>query len=87
MLTKVLNAIKGHDYDAVRTLFTDDGWSMFTSLVRYGNARILNTKDCLFSQLRDNVIARSIQMSFSFKKGLRKDFVEDVVFTFDKIRK
>lgn len=45
VLTKVLNAIKGHNYDAVRSLFTDDGWNMFTSLVRYGNARILNTND------------------------------------------
>lgn len=87
MLTKVLNAIRGHDYDAVRPLFTEDGWNMFTRLVRYGNARILNANDCQFSQLRDNVIARSIQMSFSFKKGLRKDFVEDVVFTFDKNQK
>lgn len=87
VLTKVLYAIKSHEYDKVRTCFTEDGWDMFTRLVRYGNARILNTKDCSFSQLRDNVIARSIQMSFSFKRGLRKDFVEDVVFTFDKDRK
>lgn len=87
VLTKVLYAIKNHDYDAVRTSFTEDGWDMFTRLVRYGNARVLNAKDCAFSLLRDNVIARSIQMSFSFKRGLRKDFVEDVVFTFDKDKK
>lgn len=86
-LSIVLSAIKGHDYDNVKSYFTADGWDMFTRLVKYGNARILNTSDCSFVQLRDNVIARSIQMSFAFKKGLRKDFVEDVVFTFNDIGK
>lgn len=86
-LSKVLNAINKHCYDNVQDLFTEDGWDMFTRLVRYGNARILSTKECSFSQLRENVIARSIQMSFSFKKGIRKDFVEDVVFTFNKNQK
>lgn len=87
VLEKVVNAIKRRNYDSVRSCFTDDGWDMFTRLVRYGNARLLNANNCEFSQMRDNVIARSIQMSFSFKRGLRKEFVEDVVFTFDKNRK
>lgn len=82
-LNIVLSAIQEHDYDNVKSCFTADGWDMFTRLIKYGNARILNTGDCSFVQLRDNVIARSIQMSFAFKKGLRKDFVEDVVFTFN----
>ncbi len=87
MLNQVLGAVRKRDYDSVKQLFSNDGWDMFTRLVNYGNARILNAKDCTFSQLRDNVIARSIQMSFSFKRGLRKEFVEDVVFTFDKDNK
>jgi hypothetical protein len=87
VLEKVVNAIKRRNYDSVRSCFTDDGWDMFTRLVRYGNARLLNANNCEFSQMRDNVIARSIQMSFSFKRGLRKEFVEDVVFTFDKNQK
>ena len=82
-LARVLTAVKNHSYDNVRDCFTSDGWDMFTRLVRYGNARILNSNDCTFSQLRDEVVARSVQMVFSFKRGLRKDFVEDVVFTFD----
>ena len=87
VLEKVVNTIKHRNYDSVRSCFTDDGWDMFTRLVRYGNARLLNASNCEFSQMRDNVIARSIQMSFSFKRGLRKEFVEDVVFTFDKNQK
>lgn len=84
ILNKVLNSIKAHNYTDIQYLFTVDGWDMFTRLIRYGNARVLNAKNCTFSQIRDNVIARSIQMAFSFKYGLRKDFVEDVVFTFNK---
>lgn len=87
VLANVLFAIKSHDYNSVQPYFTEDGWDMFTRLVRYGNARVINAKDCTFSQLQDNVVARSVQMAFSFKKGLRKDFVEDVVFTFNNDRK
>ncbi len=86
-LVKVLTAIRQRSYNAVRTCFTDDGWDMFTRLVNYGKARILCTDSCTFSQMRDEVIARSIQMSFSFARGLRKQFVEDVVFTFDADRR
>lgn len=86
-LNEVVSAIRKHIYDGVKDYFTEDGWSMFTNLVRYGNARILNTDNCTFTQLRDDVVARGIQMSFSFKRGVRKVFVEDVVFTFDKDKK
>lgn len=87
ILNKVLNSIKTHNYTDIQYLFTVDGWDMFSRLIRYGNARVLNAQNCAFSQMRDNVIARSIQMAFSFKNGLRKDFVEDIVFTFNKDEK
>ncbi len=86
-LDKVVKAIRQRKYDAVQTCFTPDGWDMFTRLVKYGKARVLNTDSCSFSQFRDDVIARSILMSFSFERGIRKDFVEDVVFTFNSDRK
>lgn len=60
---------------------------MFKRLIQYGNARVLDTHRCTLYQFDDNVIARSIQMDFSFKKGIRQNFVEDVVFTFDKNQK
>lgn len=82
-LTKVVNAIKNHSYQDVMKLFSEDGKDMFQRLVMYGNARVLNTSECILYQFGDNVVARSIQMSFSFKRGVRKNFVEDVVFTFN----
>ena len=82
-LSRVVNAIKGHSYESVNDCFTDDGLDMFQRLIKYGHARVLNTNECVLYQFDDNVVARSIQMSFSFKHGVRTNFVEDVVFTFN----
>lgn len=84
VLSKVVAAIKTKSYNSVQDYFTEDGKDMFKRLIQYGSARILNTNECAFYQFDDNVVARSIQMSFSFKKGVRTNFVEDVVFTFNK---
>lgn len=84
VMSKVVEAIKTRTYNTVQDYFTEDGKDMFKRLIQYGSARILNTNECAFYQFDDNVVARSIQMSFSFKKGVRTNFVEDVVFTFNK---
>lgn len=84
ILKEVITTIQTKSYSSVSTFFTEDGNDMFKRLILYGNARILNTNECTFYQFGDNVVARSIQMSFSFKKGVRTNFVEDVVFTFNK---
>lgn len=83
VLNRVVNAIRSRQYDSVADCFTPDGAEMFKSLVQYGRARVLNTDACALYQYDDNVVARSIQMVFSFKQGVRKNFVEDVVFTFN----
>jgi len=83
-LDRVVKAIKTHFYKSVEECFTADGIDMFQRLIMYGNARIINTDNCILYQFDDNVIARSIQMAFSFKNGIRKNFVEDVVFTFNQ---
>ena len=82
-LSRVVNAIKGQAYETVTDCFTEDGLDMFQRLIKYGNARVLNTNECVLNQFDDNVVARSIQMSFSFKHGVRTNFVEDIVFTFN----
>lgn len=56
---------------------------MFRSLINYGRARVLDTSGLTFYQNGDRVVCRNAKMSFSFRNGLRKSFVEDVVFTFD----
>lgn len=83
-LERVVNAIKNRSYKNISDCFSEEGMEMFQSLIMYGNARVINTNDCLFYQFGEDVIARSVQMSFSFKNGIRRNFVEDVVFTFNK---
>lgn len=83
ILSKIVAAIKKDYYNDVIDYFTEDGKDMFGRLIMYGNARVLNANDCVLYQFGDNVVARSIQMSFTFKHGVRKNFVEDIVFTFN----
>ena len=83
-LDRVMTAIRTRRYDDALSCFTADGQDMYRRLVSYGNARLVgSTGGYRLYRYRDNVVARSIPMSFSFRQGLRKNFVEDIVFTFD----
>lgn len=81
---KVIKAIQHKDYVSVKPLFTANGWNVYQRLVQYGRASVVGTPTCQFYQNGDYVVGRGVQMAFSFKSGVRKSFVEDVVFTFDK---
>ncbi len=88
IVAKVTNAIKTRNYLPVQRYFTADGYTMFNKLIKYGNARLLQTnKPQTFYAYDDKVVCRSIPMSFSFQRGVRKSFVEDVVLTFDESMK
>lgn len=82
-ITKVLNSIRSKNYESVRDCFTANGWQLYQGLIHYGNARIVGTPAMTYYQNGEFVVGRGVQMSFSFKSGSRKSFVEDVVFTFD----
>ena len=87
ILTEVVEAIRTKRYEGVKHYFTPNGLNIFEQLIMYGKARVLDTKECMLYQFDDAVVARSIQMSFSFARGARKNFVEDVVFTFNADKK
>lgn len=82
-IDQVLAAIKSGDYEKARSCFTEDGFSMFKNLMKYGKARVFGTPKYYVFKNGDKTVVRSIPMSFTFKKGARKTIVEDVVFTFD----
>lgn len=82
LIDKVITAIQTKNYASVRQLFTDSGWDVYRRLLEYGRARIVGTPSCHFYRNGDYVVGRGVQMAFSFKSGVRKSFVEDVVFTF-----
>ena len=87
VVDRVAKAIRAKDYTSVRGLFTDSGWEVYQRLIQYGSARIVGTPQYQFFKNGDYVTGRGVRMAFSFQSGVRKSFVEDVVFTFDASKK
>lgn len=83
VLNTLASAIVNQRYDDLEGMFTPDAKDIYDRLIKYGRAKIVGTPTYSFYQNGDNVIARGLQMSFSFKSGMRKSFVEEVIFSFD----
>lgn len=84
-LNAVMKAVPTKDVKGVEQYFTANGLDIFRSLIyKYGNARVLDASSPTFYPMADgSVVARGVRMSFAFKTGVRRTFVEDIVFTFD----
>ena len=88
IIAKVTETIRSRKYSDAYKYFTLDGLEMYNKLITYGTGRVVGTPNIkFFKSANGNVVARGLQMSFSFKSGTKKTFVEDVVFTFDKNQK
>lgn len=87
MADAFIAAIRSNDPHSIDHLFTDEGLVMYNQLLRYGTPRIYGQPDYKIYQRGDEVVARSIPMSFSFKQGARKSIIEDVVLCFDASEK
>lgn len=83
VLNSLASAIVNKRYDELDGMFTSEAKDIYDRLIKYGRAKIVGTPAYSFYQYGDNVIARGLQMSFSFKSGMRKSFVEEVVFSFN----
>ncbi len=83
IIASVMNAVKTKNHAAVRTRFTDEGWGIYQQLIAYGKARVVGETDFQFYKNNGRVVARGVKMAFSFARGVRKSFTEDVVFTFN----
>lgn len=86
IVSNVCKSITGGAGDAISEYFTQEGYETFNRLIRYGNARVLNFSELNFYALGDEVYSRSVPMVFSFR-GNQRQFVENVVFTFNGDRK
>lgn len=82
-MQKVEKAILTRNFDGIQSLCTENGYDMFTRLVKYGQARIIKEPEYRFVECNGIVTCRSLPMSFKFKNNQRT-FVEDVVFTLNK---
>lgn len=86
-IEKMVAAVKQKNYDSARDLFTSVGWTMFTKLMKYGKAKVLDSQNIRFLESEDGIVERGLRMSFSFNSGGRATFVEDIVLTFNKEQK
>ena len=85
VLSKVIESIRTGNYSSSASAFTIDGLETFNKLIAYGTGRIVGTPNLSFFKASNGcAAARGLQMSFSFKAGIKKTFVEDVVFFFDE---
>ncbi len=82
-LSSVLNSITSKRYDASPSWFSSNGFEIYTKLLKYGTAKVIGEPSPEYYESSDGVVARGIKMSFSFKSGMRKAFVEDVIFYFN----
>lgn len=81
-LEKVVKAIQTRNYSYADDLFTPNGLYVYEKLIKYGSAKIVGSPNFNIYDYEGGAIARGLQMAFSFKSGVRKSFVEDVVFAF-----
>ena len=84
-ICRILNAIRNHRHTDAYPLFTLDGCEKYDKLIGYGRGRIIGEPNIHYYKSHNgDVVARGLQMSFSFRNGTKTTFVEDVVFTLDK---
>ncbi len=79
----VQKAITSRSLEPAKSVFTEQGWSMFKKLMNYGFARMIRQPQVDLIPFADGMICRSFPMSFSFKSNNR-NFTEDVVLYIDK---
>lgn len=82
-IESIVTAIRKKDYASVQSLFSPEGYNMFTSLINYGQATIMGNPEIKCYDMNGRVICRSVPMKFKFKNN-KRSFVEDVTFTFNK---
>lgn len=88
VLAKVIESIRTRNYSNSASAFTVDGLETFNKLITYGTGRIVGIPNLTFFKgANGGVVVRGLQMSFSFRTGTKKTFVEDVVFFFDDNKK
>ena len=84
-IQRIVTSLRRKSYESIKDEFSSEGFGIFEKLVGdYGNYRIIGNPILTFTENKNNVFGRGLQMSFSFSRGLYRRFVEEVVFTFDK---
>lgn len=86
VVAKVVDAISEKRYQSVTECFTPEGLRRYNRLISYGQGRVEGTQRIqYFKGVDGHMVARGMQMSFLFKTGKKKSYVEDVVFSIDSL--
>lgn len=80
----ITQAIKTKNYSSVRGYFTEECYGIFNKLVKYGQAKIVGNPHMTFYRNGDMLWGKGLKLSFSFNSGVKKNFTEDIVFSFNK---
>ncbi|MBR0038152.1 MAG: hypothetical protein IJP70_11025 [Bacteroidales bacterium] len=84
----VIQALRDKKSTVAMKYFTFEGMEVFRKLIGYGTGRVVGTPNMkFFKSANGKVVARGLQMSFTFNTGVKKTFVEDVVLTFNEEKK
>ena len=85
-IADIINAISSGNYGSVANeeYFTANGLDVYGKLIKYGKAKVIGVPKISYFKGKDGAVsARGLHMSFSFNRGRKSTFVEDVVFTLD----
>ena len=83
-MLNLADAIRTRRYNSVTEMFTAEGKDVFDQLIAYGKGRIVGEPNLTFFKgSNGRVVARGLQMAFSFRSGTKTTFTEEVIFTFN----
>lgn len=83
-MDRLLTALRTARYEDIHDMFTTEGLDIYQKLISYGKAKVVGTPAYNIYKNADKTIVRAIPMSFSFSQGIKKSFVEDIVFSFNE---
>ena len=83
-MDRLLTALRTAHYEDIHDMFTAEGLDIYQKLISYGKAKVVGTPAYNIYKNADKTIVRAIPMSFSFSHGIKKSFVEDIVFSFNE---
>ena len=83
-MDRLLTALRTAHYEDIHDMFTAEGLDIYQKLISYGKAKVVGTPAYNIYKNADKTVVRAIPMSFSFSQGVKKSFVEDIVFSFNE---
>ena len=83
-MDRLLTALRTARYEDIHDMFTTEGLDIYQKLISYGKAKVVGTPAYNIYKNADKTVVRAIPMSFSFSQGVKKSFVEDIVFSFNE---